>query len=229
MQEGGPTDARTARRRDAIQWTATRGATAYRTAHRHSRLVAALRWLLPLIVVVAAGAFATTLYVESRPAQTAALPKVDMQSNSLVMDAPRVSGFSNAKRSYEVSAQKATQNLQNPKIVTLDRIEAAVGLDGAGKAMVRAATGVYDSEAETLSLKDGIRMESSAGYEADLSEAQVNLRTQSVQSSKPVEIRTNDGVIKGNAVEISDGGSRIQLSRGVSVTFGGAAKTEPAP
>lgn len=205
-----------------LEVTARRDAKDYRAAHRHSGMVRTLRWALPAVVLVAAGMFGATVYMA--PANNAAptLGKIDVNSNSLVMEAPKVSGFTNSKRAYELSAEKATQNLQNPKVVTLEKIDATLGLDGTDKATVSATTGIYDSDAETLKLKDGIKVETSMGYQANLKEAEVNLRTNAMQSSEPVEIKLVDGTIRGNTVEISEGGKRIVFSKGVSMTMGGS-------
>lgn len=205
-----------------LEVTARRGTDDYRAAHRHSGIVRALRWVLPAVVVLAGGAFAATLYMSPATTSTASLGKIDLDTNSLVMDAPKVSGFTNSKRAYELSAEKATQSLQNPKVVTLEKIDATLGLDGTDKATVSAKAGVYDSDAETLKLKDGIRIETSMGYQANLKEAEVNLRTNAMQSSEPVEIKLIDGMIHGNTVEISEGGKRIVFSNGVSMTMGGS-------
>lgn len=203
-----------------LEVSARRGKEAYRTAARHGRLVRLLRFLLPLAVLAGAGAFGASLYFTPQSPGAVSIAKIDLTSNSLVMEAPRVSGFTNTRRSYEVSAQKATQNLQNPKVVRLEGIDATLGLDGAGKATIGAAIGLYDSEAETLRLSDGIHIETPGGYQATLQEADVNLRTSTMKSTQKVEIRLTDGVIRGNGVEISEGGKRIQFSNGVSMTFG---------
>ena len=67
------------------------------------------------------------------------------------------------------------------------------------------------------------------GYKASLKEADVNLRTNAMQSSEPVEIKLVDGMIRGNTVEISDGGKRIVFTKGVSMTMGGTPATGEKP
>jgi lipopolysaccharide export system protein LptC len=122
----------------------------YRAARRHSRLVGALRVLLPVIAVAATGGFLATAYVGS------SIPRVsfggiDLKSNSLVMDNPHVSGFSGSRQSYKLSADRAVQNLKNPQVVTLEGIDARLGLEAGDAAALGAGRGIYDSGAETLS------------------------------------------------------------------------------
>ena len=44
------------------------------------------------------------------------------------MDKPHISGFDGTKRAYEVHAVKATQELGNAKVVTLETIQAQFAL-----------------------------------------------------------------------------------------------------
>jgi lipopolysaccharide export system protein LptC len=200
--------------------TASRGEQAFLAAHRHSRLVRRLRYILPALAIAAVGLFwATIRFVPSDLAAIVSLPSIDAASHSIVMDKPHISGFEGTRRAYEVKADSAVQSLDDPKVMTFKAIDASVGLDTAGTAKIDAATGVYDAKDNTLVLKDGIAVKTTTGYWASFKEAVIDLTAGSLVSSQPVEIRTNEGTIRANSVEVSDRGKRIAFRNGVSVTY----------
>lgn len=205
--------------------TAVRGEAVFAAAKRHSRLVRSLRVILPVIVALGGAAFLATIYVVPKFASSFTHGKIDIQSNSLVMDAPRVSGFSGTRRSYELSARRAIQSLENPKVVTLEAIAARLGLETDAMANVGAGRGIYDSQAETLRLEDGISIETANGYQAKLTDARVDLKRGTFASDHPIELTSADSTIRGNKIEISDGGRRIMVTEGVTMTLGASLGT----
>ncbi|MFO1184795.1 MAG: LPS export ABC transporter periplasmic protein LptC [Bauldia sp.] len=215
-----------------LEVTAVRGEAVFAAAKRHSRLVRALRVLLPVAVVAGGTAFLATVYVLPKFNSLLNFAKVDIESNALVMDAPKVSGFSGTRRSYELSARRAMQSLENPKVVTLEAIAARLGLETDATANVGAGRGIYDSQNETLHLEEGISIETANGYQASLQDAHIDLKRGTFASDHPIELRSADSTIRGNKVEITDGGKRIMVTDGVTMrlgaSVGGAAAARSA-
>lgn len=179
-----------------------------------------LKYSLPALAIAAAGLFWGTIrFMPSELATIVSLSTVETESNSVIMDKPRISGFEGTRRAYEVKADSAVQSLDDPKVMTFKAIDARVGLAAAGSATIDATTGVYDGNDNTLVLKDGIAIKTTTGYWASFKEAAIDLRKGSLTSSQPIEIRTNEGTIRANAVEVSDHGKRIAFRNGVSVTY----------
>ena len=191
----------------------------FRAARRHSGFVRVLRILLPVIVVGAVGGFFSIAYLGSVSMPGLTFKGIDFKSNSLVMESPHVSGFNGSSQSYELSADRAVQNLKNPEVVTLEGIDARLGAETGDTAKLDAGRGIYDSKAETLSLRDKIIVKTSTGYEAEFNRADVDLKKGTLQASEPVELRSADGTIRGNQVEIVEGGKRIIFKNGVSMTL----------
>jgi lipopolysaccharide export system protein LptC len=191
----------------------------FRAARRHSGLVRVLRILLPAVIVGAVGGFVTLAYVGSVGIPGVSFKSIDLKSDSLVMDSPHVSGFSGSAQSYELSADRAVQNLRNPEVVTLEGIDARLGIETGDTAKLYAGRGIYDSKAETVSLRDKITVKTSTGYEAEFDSADVDLKNGTLQATEPVELRSADGTIRGNQVEIVEGGKRIIVKNGVSMTL----------
>ncbi|MCC6984455.1 MAG: LPS export ABC transporter periplasmic protein LptC [Bauldia sp.] len=205
-------------RRDRLDVTAVRGEQAFAAARRHGRIVRVLRWALPLVVILAAGGFLAFLYLPKQIGPVT-IGKIDLEQNSLVMETPRISGFHGNEQTYEVSASRAVQRLDDPTKVRLDDLQGTIGLAEDNTATVSAGTGLYDTAAEVLTLSGGIAINTTQGYEAHLEEATIDFAAETMRSDRPVSLITPDGTISGEAVEISDGGHRILVTGSVKVTL----------
>ncbi|MEX0853845.1 MAG: LPS export ABC transporter periplasmic protein LptC, partial [Bauldia sp.] len=193
---------------------------AFRAARRHSRLVRSLRLVLPAVAIAVAGLFLATMrFTPSDLARIALQGAIDPAGNSIVMDNPQISGFEGTRRAYEVKAESAKQSLDDPKVMTFKTIDARVGLESSGSAVIDADTAIYDGNDDTLLLKDGIAIRTTTGYWASFREAAIDLRKGSLVSSQPIEIRTSEGTIRANAVEVREHGRRIAFRNGVSVIY----------
>jgi lipopolysaccharide export system protein LptC len=205
-------------------WTMSRGNSerAFRAARRHSRTVRLLRIALPTVVVLAlAIVFVVTYFNPLRM-----LTKLPIDIGNLVvsgtkitMEQPRLSGFTRDGRAYEVSAKAAAQDLTKPDIVELHDIHARVQLQDKGLIQMSAATGTYDTKAETLRLTRDIVLTSSSGYECRMSEALVDTRKGDVLSEHPVEVKMLQGTLNANRLEVVDSGDLVRFDGGVDMVL----------
>jgi len=220
-----------ARRRFDYDPTRGRGADAFDAARRHSFMVRWFKVVLPVLAVGGAALFwGSAQFIPSDPAAIAELAGIDAAADSIVMEQPHISGYDGTRQAYEVKANRAVQSLNDPKVVTFDDIDAHIGLDEGGTASLDATTGVYDGNDNTLVLKDGVATTTS-GYWASFQEAAIDLAEGSLVSDRPIEIRTNEGTIRANGLQVSDHGKRVSFLNGVSVTYlppGDLAAARPA-
>ena len=118
----GTAAAESGERRIRFDPTQERGTISYDRAARHSRRVRLLKIGLPTVAVLSIVGFFVVLSWDSGgdglPALT--LSGINIESRQITMDKPHISGFDGTKRAYEVHAEKATQELGNAKIVTLE-------------------------------------------------------------------------------------------------------------
>lgn len=198
------------------------GERMFRRAIRHSRMVRTLRVGVPLtIVVVAAAAFvAVSVFDPLR-----ALVKLPVDISGLVisgtkitMQAPRLVGYTRDRRPYALTARAAAQDVTNPNVLELQDIHATMETQDKGAFQLVANTGVYDSKADKLMLRQNIVV-TSANYEGRLSEAYVEIRKGYILSEKPVEVRTQQGTINANRLEVEESGDVIRFGRGVTMTM----------
>jgi lipopolysaccharide export system protein LptC len=198
----------------------TRGERAFHAAERNSRRVRILRVVLPVLVIVGVAVFwGTARFIPGDVAAIVESAGVDVESNSVVMQAPHISGFEGTRRAYEVKADSAVQSLDDPKVVTFNVIDGRFGLEDAGEAKLDATVGIYDGNTNTLTLKDGISVQTNTGYSATLQGAAIDLAKGTLTSDQPLEIRTGEGSIRANGVSIADRGKRVVFSNGVKVVY----------
>jgi lipopolysaccharide export system protein LptC len=219
-----------------------RGADYFDRAHRHSRLVRSLKFLLPAAAVAGTAVF--LIIVQLAPGETdggaaavISLSGVDVDTKQLVMDKPNISGFEGTRHAYEVKATEAVQDLANSKVMTMNNVSARVGIGTGETAQIEALTGIIDSTTKVVTLKGGIDLTTTQGHKARLKEATIDFEKGHLVSTTPVKISGKEGTIEANAMEVIDRGKRILFTNGVKVTINpdalpdepeGEAKAEPA-
>jgi lipopolysaccharide export system protein LptC len=203
-------------------WTMSRGSAerAFRAARRHSRRVRFMRVALPVAVVLAL--VAVTLMTYLNPLRMLAKLPIDVgnlvvSGTKITMEQPRLSGFTRDGRAYEVTAVAAAQDVTKPDIVELHDIRARVQLKDQGTINMSAATGIYDTKAETLKLQQDILLTSSTGYECRMSEALIDTRKGNVVSQHPVEVKMLQGTLNANRLEVADSGDLVRFDGGVDM------------
>jgi len=205
---------------------------AYERARRHSGTVRRLRIILPLIIIIAIVAFWATLkLVPGNIASLIAVAGIDAKTNSVVMQAPHISGFEGTRRAYELKAAKATQSLSDPKMVTFTTITGHFGMDDGGVATINAGNGTFNGHDNTLEVHDGVTLATTDGTSGHLQDAAINLDQGTMSSSKPLDFKMKLGSIHANAIQVSERGKHLLFSNGVSVTYlpAGDLMTEHKP
>lgn len=205
-------------------WTMSRGDSerAFRAARRHSRLVRMLRIAIPAVVVL--GTTVIVLITYFNPLRMLGQLPIDVGSlvvsgSKITMEHPRLSGFTNDARAYELSADAAKQDLTKPDLIELHNLRATVEMQDKATIEMLATTGTYDSKGEMLKLDQNIMLSSSTGYSGHLSEAMIDMRKGYVVSKHPVELQLLQGTLNANRLEIIDSGDLVRFDGGVNMTL----------
>jgi len=205
-------------------WTMSRGDSerAFRAARRHSRLVRMLRISIPAVVVL--GTTVIVLITYFNPLRMLGPLPIDVGSlvvsgSKITMEHPRLSGFTNDARAYELSADAAKQDLTKPDLIELHNLRATVEMQDKATIEMLATTGTYDSKGEMLKLDQNIMLSSSTGYSGHLSEAMIDMRKGYVVSKHPVELQLLQGTLNANRLEIIDSGDLVRFDGGVNMTL----------
>jgi lipopolysaccharide export system protein LptC len=206
---------------------------AFRGARRHSRYVRLLRIVLPAAiaivgVVVAAATWLNPLsLLRELPVEFGNLV---VSGTKITMEAPRLAGYTRDSRAYEVSARAAAQDITKPDMVELREIRAKIDMQDKSVMEMVAATGVYNSKSEMLTLGQNIVLSSSTGFQGKLSEAVVDIRKGNIVSKKPVEVVMLQGTLKANDLEVIDAGDLVRFGGGINMilTLGKGGENSPA-
>jgi lipopolysaccharide export system protein LptC len=199
------------------------GDRAFRAAMRHSRYIRFLRVAIPgaaVATVIGAIAFATL----GQPLRMLSkipidIGKIVVSGTKIMMQQPRLAGFTRDNRRYDMTAQAAGQDLTKPDLVELVSIRAIMEMQDKVIYETTAKTGLYNSKTDQLTLNQDIVVVSSTGYRALLSEAVVDIKAGKVVSEKPVEVITDTWTVNSNRMEIIDSGDLIRFERGVTVVL----------
>jgi lipopolysaccharide export system protein LptC len=205
-------------------WTMGRGDAerALRSARRHSRLVRVLRIAVPLVVVL--GLTGISLITYFNPLRMLAKLPVDVgnlvvSGTKITMEKPHLSGFTRGARAYELTAATAIQDLIKPDIVELHNLRAKVQMQDKSTTEMTALNGIYNSKSETLKLDQDIVLTSSTGYQAQLSEALMDIRKNNVVSERPVKVKMLQGTLNANRLEVVDSGDLVRFGGGVDMVL----------
>jgi len=198
------------------------GGQAFRAAVRHSRRIRFFRLALPIAIAVALlGSTLVNSLLQGPLGMLAKLP-VDVGSlvvsgSKIMMQAPKVAGFTRDNRRYDLTANAAGQDLTKPDLVELHGIHATMEMKNKTTFDTTAKDGVYNSKTDQLTLAGDIVVTSSSGLQVLMSEAVVDIKDSRVVSDKPVEVSGATWTIKANRMEVAESGDIMRFERGVDV------------
>lgn len=188
-------------------------------ANLNSKRIRGLKFWLPvvggLLIVVFIAIMVVTQFI-STPLGIAA---IDLTDGKVVMDQPTLSGFTASNAEYEIVADRALQDLSDPKKVLLEKIGATLALKDGNVVSLSANTGKYDIDGESLNLGAGVNVHMSSGYTAELEEAHVDMKSGVLSSDRPVFIKATIGEIRADRLEVRDNGDYILFEDRVKMTI----------
>jgi lipopolysaccharide export system protein LptC len=203
----------------------------FRSARRHSVRVRILRVALPVGIIVMLGAVVGLTYFNPVRMLTR-LPldpgKVTISGTKVTMAAPRLAGYTNDQRAYELTARAASQDVTKPNMLELQGIRAKVELQDKAQVELTAASGTYDRGSDLLTLLDDILLTSTSGYEARLTQATVDVKAGHVVSQKPVEVKMLNGTLTANRLEVIDKGEVARFEGNVVMNLTLGDSTRPS-
>ncbi|MCA0422606.1 MAG: LPS export ABC transporter periplasmic protein LptC [Proteobacteria bacterium] len=201
---------------------------AFRDAERHSARVRMLRKAIPM---GCAAAIALVIVVRFLNPFRAVVPDVSvstvgLQGSKLTMEQPKVSGFKKDNTAYDVVADSAVQDLKKPNLVELIKPVARIEMQKGSWANMSAATGVYDSAKEFLTVDTDVRFSTDTGMALKLKSAEIDLKKGTLLSNHPVDLTLPNGWVKSDRLQILDNGKSAIFEGNVKSEF---VNTEPAP
>lgn len=200
---------------------------AFAEAARHSARVRMLRKAIPMgcaaaIALVIVARFLNPFRVV---VPDVAVSTVGLQGSKLTMEQPKVSGFKKDNTAYEVVADSAVQDLKKPNMVELNRPVARIEMQKGSFANMSAATGLYDSSREFLTVDTDVRFKTDTGMELKLRKAEIDLKKGTLTTNEAVDLTLPNGWVKSDRLQILDNGKTAIFEGNVKSEF---VNTEPA-
>jgi lipopolysaccharide export system protein LptC len=187
------------------------GAELFARAARHSARVRFLRRAIPVGVLIAVSALvAVWLFDPFRQVfPNFTVQGFDLSSTKVTMEKPKLAGFKKDNRPYEVVAKSAIQDITKPTLVNLIDMDAHLSMENGGSATLKAKQGIYDTQNETLEVRNDVTVKTTTGYDIHLESAKMKFKTGDINSDRPVTVRMQGGEINADSLEMVDNGKRV--------------------
>ena len=127
------------------------------------------------------------------------LPNTDTATNELLN--PRYESADQNLNPFVVTAARATQNQTQPGLIYLNAPVADIALKNGGQLDVIAGEGIFEQDAEKLSLSEGVELIYDKTYTLTGEEMRVNLRTREAFSGKDVVLTGPSEKIEARGME----------------------------
>ena len=184
---------------------------AYDTALRHSARVKRLKIILPLGAAIISLAFIAVSVIRTWAPDEVSLESARIEDGKIVMEKPAVAGRNEKGIDYSMNADRALQDIANPNLMTLEKVLAAVPVNDS-VAQVIAQEGIFDRATNKLKMTAPFDINLSNGIQAKFQSGDVDLKAVKMSSQEPVSIKTNDGSIVAQSIDIADNGKTITFS-----------------
>jgi lipopolysaccharide export system protein LptC len=203
---------------------------AFNKARRHSRWVRFAKIAIPLGSLIGMGAVGFVAYYDPfRNIENLSFGSIGVSGTNVTMDSPKLTGFKNDNRPYEVTASAATQDIRKPDLVQLKDLKARIVTDERGSvARLQAKAGVLDTKKEQMRLRDDIVVTTDAGHEVKLRSAFVRFKAGSVASNEPVTVSFGNGTIDAEGLNVTDNGKVMSFKGRVRTVIQPSSGSTPS-
>ena len=181
----------------------------FERAHRHSRRVRFLKRALPIGGLAAIVVIIIAFFVTAISPGSIDLGETRIENGRLVMRNPQLTGTDDAERPFNLTADKAFQQADNPTRISLEGISGRLPMSDTEFAVIRAGNGIYDTAAETLVLDGNIAVDTDTGLAIRLRDADIDIDSGRMRSDSSVSVDTGRAQITAESLTIEDNGRVI--------------------
>jgi len=208
-----------ATRRQAL--TGRDRAVAFRAAQVHSSRVRRLRIAIIAGCALAVVGLVTRVFYDpfAKAPGNMSLAGATLNGTRVTMERPKLSGFRQDGRPYDVRATTGVQDIRTPNVIELNQLEAKFETASRAQVRVVALRGVYDSGKDFLHMMDDIQIASDSGFDIRMSVADADFKTGAIVSHEPVVVVMSSGTINANALTVTGSGESILFEGDVRTLF----------
>jgi len=169
---------------------------------KYSSFVKSLRLVLPLIALIMTVIVLTWEEAGRRVEpmkKEELLPQSENIQNELLK--PVFNSVDKNNQPFTVTADRATQNRQDPDLIELEKPVAELQQNDGSKLNGDAASGLYQQKEQKLNLEGDVHIKHSNGYVLSTQELRVDLVTQKAYSGRDVRIEGPGGTLDATGLE----------------------------
>ncbi len=183
---------------------------------RRRGFVRFMKFILPMIALATVvTVIAWPQMAKRRMAIPLTFSDVETANAALVMNNPRYRGTDTNGQPYVVTADRAIQDPNDDKQVTLDRVQADITMTNGEWWSLNSDTGLYNGNTQLLDLFGNINVYGDRGTEMHGHSAEINLQTKVISSDDKVWGQASFGTINANGLRVYDRGRVIVFINGV--------------
>ena len=191
----------------------------FKAAQLSSRRVRNLKIGLPIIGSIFIIIFVGFVVLAQYTALPLGFAAIDLTGGELVMESPTLNGFTSDDGEYEIVAERAVQDLADPKKVFLEQIGATLTLEDGNIISIDAGKGQFHVEIQDFKLTKGISLHTSTGYTGELKSAYIDIKGGSLVSNEEVFFKGDIGEISANHLTVRDNATFILFEDRVRMTI----------
>lgn len=200
-------------------WTARARGTAL-DALRYSQFVALMKRALPLAAgAVLAAVLVYALIPRQSDRVTMTFERTGTIKNDLAMIKPRLTGSDDEGNPFVITADVAIQDPRHLHRGTMKNIEADMTLQDGRWLNATAAEGLFDMDAGTLRLRNGISLYSDAGYELHTATVDVNMKEGRFHGPGEVTGHGPFGTLRADRFDVDHNNKLLHLNGNVKMSF----------
>ncbi len=176
-------------------------------ARRHTRRVRFLKVALPVLGVLLVVVFAAAAWFAAPGSLGFQLGSTSIEGGRLVMQDPKLDGYTTDNRHYSVTAARASQAIGDADRIDLEGIDARLPIEDDDWVTVIAETGTFDRTANRLDITSPMTVRTENGIHARFQSAQVDVSTGSMETTDPVEIDLDGTRVTADSMQIAEEGA----------------------
>jgi len=187
-------------------------ADAYQAALAHSALVRKLKVFLPILAAIISAAFIGLSIIRAYLPESLSVESARIENGKIVMERPAISGRNQDGINYSMIAKRALQDIQNPNMISLEDVTAAVPINDDVIARVTSSGADFDRGSDKLDLVKPFDVNLSNGITARFKSAHLDINAGIMDTRDPVDISMKEGSIVADSLKITDKGRTITFT-----------------